>query len=78
MMVMFMIALVIALFKGLDAACGCFASSEAEHMISIYTLFRDVGWLILCLYILRFDNRPLGLDRFLSNRAAPSAGAKIS
>jgi uncharacterized membrane protein YphA (DoxX/SURF4 family) len=58
MMAMFVVALAIALSKGLDMACGCFASTEAEEAISIKTLFRDLLWLLLCLYILIFDNKP--------------------
>ena len=61
MMIMFIVALSIALSKGMDMACGCFASSEAEEAISGKTLFRDLGWLLLCLYIFIFDNKPLGL-----------------
>lgn len=66
MMVMFIIALIIALSKGLDISCGCFASSGIESdPISYKTVFRDLIWLIMGVYILLLDKNPLGLDRFL-------------
>lgn len=63
MMVMFIVALGIALAKGLDMSCGCFASSGAdEDPISILTMLRDAGWLALSLYVLIFDEHPIGVE----------------
>ncbi len=71
MMAMFMVALGFALAKGLDLSCGCFASAGAnEDPISVFTVLRDAGWLALALYVLVFDRRPLGLDRFWPRRIA--------
>ncbi len=65
MMAMFLAAISIALFKGLNMSCGCFASQgAAEDPISWRTVVRDVGWLLLALYVLVLDRRPLGLDRW--------------
>lgn len=66
MMVAFMIGLAHALGQGYEMSCGCFASSgaEGEDPISGLTLVRDGGWLAIALYVLVFDRRPLGLDRF--------------
>ncbi len=72
MMLMFTIALSIALAKGLDMSCGCFASQSAEDAISGLTLLRDLAWLALGLYVFLFDRRPLGLDRLLAD---PAEGA---
>lgn len=70
MMVVFIAALSIALAKGLDMGCGCFASQGAnEDPISWKTLVRDGAWLLMAAYVLAFDNRPLGLDRLLERRA---------
>jgi uncharacterized membrane protein YphA (DoxX/SURF4 family) len=68
MMIAFMIGLSNALHLGLDMSCGCFASSAASEgdTISGMTLLRDAGWLGLGVYVLVFDRRPLGLDRWLS------------
>jgi uncharacterized membrane protein YphA (DoxX/SURF4 family) len=64
MMVVFIIALGMALAKGLDMSCGCFASSGAEEdPISYLTMLRDGGWLAVALFVLFFDRRPLGLER---------------
>lgn len=64
MMAMFLVAISLALAKGLDMSCGCFASQgTAEDPISWRTIMRDAGWLILALYVLLLDRRPLGLDR---------------
>ena len=73
MMVMFMVAIVIALDKGLDMACGCFASEAAEDTISGKTVLRDLGWLMLSVYVVLFDRRPIGFDRILARRMAVRA-----
>ena len=67
MMIAFMVALGAALFQGLDMSCGCFASSAVadEDPISWLTMARDGGWLLLAVYVLLFDRRPLGLDRWI-------------
>ncbi len=64
MMVVFIIALALALAKGLDMSCGCFASSGAdEDPISYLTMLRDGVWLSIALYVMFFDRRPLGVTR---------------
>jgi uncharacterized membrane protein YphA (DoxX/SURF4 family) len=69
MMVMFMVALGLALARGLEMSCGCFASAGAEvDPISVWTLLRDLCWLILSLYVLGLDRRPLGVDWLLERR----------
>ncbi len=72
MMVVFMIALGMALYAGLDMSCGCFASSaaEGEDMISMATLWRDAQWLLLAVYVVIFDRIPWGVDWLLARRAA--------
>ena len=70
MMVMFMIALSYALMHDLSISCGCFASNAAaaSDPISGLTMLRDSGWLILGLYVVIFDKRPLGVDHLLEMR----------
>ena len=70
MMGVFIAAIAIALAKGLDMSCGCFASQSAaeDDPISYLTLLRDGAWLLLALYILFFDRRPIGLDPLLARR----------
>ena len=70
MMVMFTTALAIALAQGLDMSCGCFASqgAQGEDPISSMTVLRDVGWLMLSVYVMLFDHNPIGIDRILARR----------
>jgi uncharacterized membrane protein YphA (DoxX/SURF4 family) len=62
MMVMFMVALAIALSKDLQMACGCFAASDAGEEINALTMVRDAAWLAGALYVLAIDDGRLGLD----------------
>ena len=63
MMAVFLAALLIALGKGLDMSCGCFASQGGEaDPISWLTVLRDAAWLALGLYVLFFDRCRLGLE----------------
>ncbi|MBL6974876.1 MAG: DoxX family membrane protein [Deltaproteobacteria bacterium] len=70
MMVMFMVALAVALAQGLDMSCGCFASAETGDAdpIGWTTMVRDTAWLALAVYVLLADRRPLGLDGLWSAR----------
>ena len=69
MMLMFTVAISIAVAKGLDMSCGCFASQGAlEDPISWRTILRDLGWLALALYVVVFDRRPLGVDLLFERR----------
>jgi len=70
MMVMFIAAVAIALYNGLDLSCGCFASQAAqdEDPISYLTVLRDLAWLMPAIYLFLFDQSPLGVDRLLARR----------
>ncbi len=69
MMVFFLVALVIALARGLDMSCGCFASQGAEEdPISRLTVLRDLVWLGLACFVVVFDRGRIGLDRWLRRR----------
>lgn len=63
MMLVFLLALCIALARGLDMSCGCFASQGAEDdPISRMTVIRDLVWLGLCIFVFAFDRGLVGLD----------------
>jgi putative oxidoreductase len=67
MMVMFIVALVLALHAGLDMSCGCFASQAMdEDPIGTTTVLRDLSWLALGVYIMLFDREAIGLEQTLS------------
>lgn len=69
MMLVFLAALWIALARGLDMSCGCFASQGAEEdPISRMTVLRDIVWLGLALFVVVFDRGLVGLDRLLARR----------
>lgn len=70
MMVMFIIALCIALARGLDMGCGCFASEGGDDPISWHTIVRDSTWLLMGLYIQVLDPRHFGLDRLFGRKRA--------
>ncbi len=70
MMLIFTIALVIALIEGLDMSCGCFASTETGESINRMTLLRDVLLMAISAYVLVYDRRPLGVDRLMGRNDA--------
>ncbi|MFH1437768.1 MAG: MauE/DoxX family redox-associated membrane protein [Pseudomonadota bacterium] len=67
MMAVFLTAIIIALARGLEMSCGCFASQSMEKdPISYLTVLRDLGWTIIPLYVLFFDKNPIGVDRLVA------------
>jgi len=72
MMAVFLAALSIALARGMDMSCGCFASQGAvdEDPISRLTVVRDLVWLGLALFVVAFDRGVLGVDGWLRRRSA--------
>ena len=74
MMAMFTAALILALARGLDISCGCFAAQGIQDdPISILTVFRDLGWLALSLYVVFLDRVPLGVDAWLARKGKAHA-----
>ncbi len=58
MMVVFIYAIWSAVSRGLDlGSCGCFASEEAAAEISMGTVWRDVWWLLIGIFILLVRER---------------------
>ncbi len=71
MMFVFLVALCIAVARGLDMSCGCFASQGAEEdPISRMTILRDIAWLALALFVFAFDRGVAGLDGRLERRVS--------
>ena len=69
MMALFVAALAVALARGLDMSCGCFASQgAAEDPISLLTVARDLGWLALAAFVLAYDRGLVGLDGLRERR----------
>jgi len=55
MLLMFTIALAMALAKGLDISCGCFTTSREAQRISWVYLGRDLGLLAMAVHVFFFD-----------------------
>jgi uncharacterized membrane protein YphA (DoxX/SURF4 family) len=69
MMLVFLGALCMALARGLDMSCGCFASQGSEEdPISRLTVLRDLVWLSLALFVVAFDRGHVGIDGWLERR----------
>jgi len=69
MMVLFLVALLVALARGLDMSCGCFASQgAAADPISRLTVLRDAVWLGLAAYVLVCDRGLAGVERLVQRR----------
>ncbi len=69
MMAAFTLAVIIALARGLDMSCGCFASQGAEEdPISRLTVLRDLIWFGLAIFLLAFDRGLVGIDGWLQRR----------
>jgi uncharacterized membrane protein YphA (DoxX/SURF4 family) len=69
MMLVFLVALCIALARGLDMSCGCFASQGTEDdPISRMTVIRDLVWLGLCIFVIAFDRGLVGLDGWFGRK----------
>ena len=67
MMVVFIMAISMALARGLHMSCGCFASQGAvDDPISGMTIVRDSGWLLMSMWIVVFDRDSWGIDFLVS------------
>ncbi len=68
MLVMFIVAIYIAMSKGIQAQCGCFGA-EAEAAMNELTwtkIIEDIGWLLIGLYILLGSPNRISLDNWIS------------
>ena len=66
MLVMFIVAIYIAMSKGIQAQCGCFGE-EAEAAMNELTwkkIIEDVGWLLIGLYVLLGNPNRISLDNW--------------
>ena len=68
MLVLFIVALFIALSRDLQLSCGCFASAEAADEIGSDTVIRDFAMLAAGLYVLLFDDGRIGVDGWRRRR----------
>jgi uncharacterized membrane protein YphA (DoxX/SURF4 family) len=53
LLVVFIIALLLSLYRGLPISCGCFSSAESQ--IGLWEIIRDVIWLLFVVQIFFYD-----------------------
>ncbi len=68
MNIMFIVAIVITISRGDEILCGCFASAEAGHQIGWDLVFRDLGLMLVGLYVAWIGPRWVALDQLLNKR----------
>jgi putative oxidoreductase len=76
MLVMFIVAIYIAMSKGIQAQCGCFGA-EAEAAMNELTwkkIIEDIGWLLIGLNIMLGSTNRISLDRWISRRRSRTGG----
>ena len=64
LLVIFMIAISLTLFRGIEIDCGCFGPNT-DGVNLVYDLFRDLGYLLISLPILFFYENKFSLDNLL-------------
>ena len=64
----FSVAIIQALFRGLDISCGCFSTNPNAERMSLWTLIWDVIWFCWGILIWIFDQGHYSVFRFLNTR----------
>lgn len=72
MNLMFIVAILLTLYRGEEIMCGCFASAEAGHQIGMDLVYRDAGLLLAGLYLVWAGPRWPSVDSFLQRRREES------
>lgn len=69
LLVVFVIAIVQALARGIDITCGCFTVTPGEgHKVGVDLVVRDILMLVATVPVLRLGGGTLSLDRILDAR----------
>jgi uncharacterized membrane protein YphA (DoxX/SURF4 family) len=68
MNIMFIVAIVITLYRGEEIMCGCFASADAGHEIGWDLVVRDFGLMIVGIFLIWVGPRWLALDQLIARR----------
>jgi uncharacterized membrane protein YphA (DoxX/SURF4 family) len=68
MNIMFIVAIIITLYRGEEILCGCFASGDAGHQIGWDLVIRDFGLLLVGVYLAWVGPRFAALDLVIAKR----------
>jgi uncharacterized membrane protein YphA (DoxX/SURF4 family) len=69
MLCVFIVAISLAMSRGLDISCGCFSvATEKSAQMTRSTLIWDIIWLAMCAHALIFDRGVLTPARWLAKR----------
>ena len=66
LLIIFIIAVTISLFRGLDISCGCFGTIEGSK-VGLLKILENIGLLILSILLIKFDSRFLSLSSSVKN-----------
>lgn len=70
MLVMFIVAVSLALAQGINISCGCFSTSAHARTLGFSLLLQDFGMLLLAIHAIYFDNHFLSISRLFRPRRA--------
>lgn len=68
MNIMFIVAIIVTLYRGDEIMCGCFASADAGHQIGWDLVIRDFGLLLLGVYLVWIGPRIGSVDSAIAKR----------
>ena len=68
MLVIFIIGISSALYRNLSMGCGCFASAAAGEEMTIGTLYRDIIWLCIGVYLFFAEDGFWGIERIFQRK----------
>jgi len=68
MLVMFIVAIYVAMSKGIEAQCGCFGEGAEAAMngLTWKKIIEDTGWLLMGLYVMLGSPNRISLDNWIS------------
>jgi uncharacterized membrane protein YphA (DoxX/SURF4 family) len=79
LLLVFVIALVSAIARGIDISCGCFSTTPGEgHKVGIDLVVRDILMLAACVPIVRLGGGTFSLDGVLRRRGGAAVPTERS
>ena len=72
MNIMFVVAILLTMSRGEEIMCGCFASADAGHQIGWDLVIRDIGLIVVGLYLAAVGGRWPSVDHACERRKEPA------